>query len=81
MSVHYSEDSETKMPPKQEIEHQNLETLTNWILAQQKQVSLLLKTMEARGSLSILLNQLSVACKFVESSVRKVTAKQTQNAG
>jgi len=53
------------MPPKPEIEHQNLETLTNWILAQQKQAP------EARGSLSILLNQLSVACKFVESSVRK----------
>jgi hypothetical protein len=26
------------MPPKQEIENQNLETLTNWILGQQKQV-------------------------------------------
>ena len=34
---------------------------------------------EARGSLSILLNQLSVAGKFVESSVRKVTRKSTQN--
>ena len=31
---------------------------------------------EARGSLSILLNQLSVACKFVESSVRKVKLSQ-----
>ena len=41
--------------------------------SQCSEVSWMKQAPEARGSLSILLNQLSVACKFVESSVRKVS--------
>ncbi|CAL8470986.1 g10528 [Coccomyxa elongata] len=41
-------------------------TLTQWILTQQQ-----IKAPNARGNLSILLNAICVACKYVEAAVRK----------
>lgn len=51
----------------QELDNTDPETLSSWILAQQRA-----RAPEASGNLTMLLTAVAVSCKFVASAVRKV---------
>lgn len=57
----------TKACHCQELDNTDPETLSSWILAQQRA-----RAPEASGNLTMLLTAVAVSCKFVASAVRKV---------